>query len=1044
VSRVRELFRVELPLRAVFEAPTVAKLAARVEELRRASEGLDASPVEAAPRDLELPLSYAQQRLWFLDQLEPESPFYNVPAAVRMEGRLNVAALEQALNEVVRRHESLRTSFAEVEGRPVQVIADGLTLSLTVVDLSRLPEDERERETRRLAAEEARRPFKLTSAPLVRASLLRLKEDEHVVLLTMHHVISDGWSMGVLVREMSALDQAFAEGRTSRLPALKIQYADFAAWQRQPRQQQALERQLAYWKRQLEGVPALVELPTDRPRPAVQTYEGARLPVALDAPLAERLRELSRREGATVFMTLLAAFQTLLYRYARQSDIVVGTPVAGRTRLETEKLIGCFVNTLVLRARMSDAVTFRELLARTREDVLAAYAHQDVPFEKLVEELQPARNLGHAPLFQVMFTLQNTPREAGELNGLKASVLEVDTATAKFDLELILTETAGGLAGVFEYNSALFDAATIARLAEHFRTLLTGALSRPDACVSELPLLSDGERRQLLEEWNDTRADFPLELCMNELFEQQVSRTPDSTAVVFEDESLTYADLNARANVAARRLVAEGVGPETVVALVARRGVAFVTCVLAVFKAGGAYLPLDPHQPPVRLRRVLRQSGSPVVVASSEFAAAMRESLEDRTDEEDAAGARPALLVVEELLSDGAATDAETQNLARRSTPQNSAYVIYTSGSTGLPKGATVEQRGMVNHLFVKVRDLGLTASDVLAQTASQYFDISVWQMLAPLVVGGRVVIYDDETARDASRLLEEVARDGVTIVETVPSLLRAAVEGMSAAGGGPELNGLRWMIVTGEALAPELCRQWLAAYPRIPLLNAYGPTECSDDVTHHVVSAPPAAEVALMPIGRAVSNMRLYVLGRRLELLPAGAVGEVCVAGTGVGRGYINEARRTAEVFVPDPFDGEGGARLYRTGDLGRFLPDGSIEFLGRVDHQVKVRGFRNELGEIEAALAEHAEVRECCVVAREEAAGEKRIVAYVVSRSHESPALVDELRRHLQQRVPGYMIPSAFVALDELPLNANGKVDRKALPAPDASRDASDEEYV
>jgi amino acid adenylation domain-containing protein len=1044
VSRVRELFRVELPLRAVFEAPTVARLAARIRELRRTAEGLDTSPIEPAPRDSELPLSYAQQRLWFLDQLEPDSPFYNVPAAVRMEGALNVAALEQALNEVVRRHESLRTSFAEVEGRPAQVVTDGLTLSLPAVELSHLSEGERERETRRLAAEEARRPFDLTRAPLVRASLLRLKETEHVVLLTMHHVISDGWSMGVFVREMSALYVAFTEGQPSPLAPLKIQYADFAAWQRRPEQQRALEKQLAYWRRQLEGVPALIELPTDRPRPAVQTYEGARLHVALDAPLAERLRELSRREGATLFMTLLAAFQTLLYRYARQTDIVVGTPCAGRTRLETEKLIGCFVNTLVLRARMSDTQTFRELLARTREDVLAAYAHQDVPFEKLVEELRPARNLGHTPLFQVMFTLQNTPREAGELHGIKASVLEVDTATAKFDLELILTETEDGLAGVFEYNSHLFDAATIARLGEHFRTLVAGAVARPDTSVSELPLLTDDERAQLLVGWNGTRAEFPLGLCMHELFERQAGRTPHASAVLFEGGSLTYAELNRRANVAARRLVAAGVGPETVVALGARRGVAFVTSVLAVFKAGGAYLPLDPHQPPVRLRRVLRQSGSPLIVASSEFADAMRLSLESRADEETSDDIRPSLFVMEDLLSDDAATEAETHNLARRSAPQNLAYVIYTSGSTGLPKGATVEQRGMVNHLFVKVQDLALAASDVVAQTASQYFDISVWQMLAPLVVGGAVRVYDDETARDATRLLEEVARDRVTVVETVPSLLRAAVEGMSAAGGGPELPSLRWMIVTGEALAPELCRQWLAAYPQVPMLNAYGPTECSDDVTHHVVASPPAAVVALMPIGRAVQNMRLYVLGRRLELLPGGAVGEVCVAGTGVGRGYVNDPRRTAEVFVPDPFSTEPGGRLYQTGDLGRFLPDGSIEFLGRVDQQVKVRGFRIELGEIEAALAEHEAVRECVVVAREEAGGEKRLVAYVGARPDESPASVEELRRHLQQRVPGYMIPAAFVTLDSLPLTPNGKVDRERLPAPDASRDAGDTEYV
>jgi amino acid adenylation domain-containing protein len=916
------------------------------------------------------PLSFAQERLWLTDQFEPGTPAYNLPAALRVTGQLDVRALERAFGEVVRRHEVLRTSFPVIDGRPFQFVAQAEPFGLPVTDLRGLAADERGRELSRLASEEARCPFDLSQGGLLRARLLKLSDREHTLLLVMHHIVGDAWSSGLLVRELTALYAAYARGGASPLPELVLQYADFASWQRKELSGDKLEALLDYWRRRLADAPAVLELPADRPPPQVRSFRGATEYFRVPAKTYQALLELSRREGTTLFMTLLAAFKLLLSRYTGQTDIVTGTPIAGRARAETEPLIGFFVNTLVLRTDLSGDPTFRELLARVRETCLGAYAHQELPFDKLVEELKPARSAGQTPLFQVMFSVQNTPQARLSLDGLTFDALEVEHGTAKFDLVQNFVETQDGLAGNVHFNTDIFERATVARLLGHFQTLLAAVAADPDRRTSGVPMLGKEERGLLLQDFNQTRADYPDEEAFTRLFERQAARTPDSVAAVCGDGQKTYAQLNAEANRLARLLVARGVGADTVVALLAGRGIELLTSILATFKAGGAYLPLDPKNPPARLAQIVAQSGAALVVTTEEFAPAAEQALAGLPGD-----ARPPVVV---LGREGSAESEE--NLPARSGPGNLAYVIYTSGSTGTPKGVMIEHRGMLNHLYAKVYALGLSAEDVVAETASQCFDISVWQFLSALLVGGRVEVFADEVAHNGAALLEATARRGVTILEVVPTLVAAMLDTRERRQvSARELRSLRWLLVTGEALPPETCRRWFARYDT-PLMNAYGPTECSDDVTHHVIAEAPAPEAPRVPIGRPVINTRLYVLDSELEPVPLGGRGELYVGGGGVGRGYLRSPARTAEVFLPDPFSTEPGARLYKTGDAARYLPDGTLDYLGRVDAQVKVRGFRIELGEIESALRAHPDVREAAVVAREDSRGDKRLVAYVV----------------------------------------------------------------
>ena len=1023
IGRLQDAFKVELPLRLVFETPNVAGLARHIETAIREGKGLRVPPLERVSRETPLPLSFAQQRLWFLDQLEPGNPVYVIPTGVRIKGDVNVSALSLSIDEIVARHESLRTSFPMTNGEPVQSIAPQLSGMLRVVDLSGVATEEREDVVLQLAKTDASRSFDLACGPIMRATLFRLDEQEHVALLTLHHIVSDGWSTAVMIGELSALYEAFSNGRSSPLPPLAIQYADYAHWQREWLQGEVLETQLAYWKQQLSGSNALLELPADHPRPAIQTFRGARHSTPLSRALTDRVKAVCRREQVTLFMTLLAAFKTLLYRYSLQEDICVGSPIANRGNREVEALIGYIANTLVLRTDLSGNPTFLELLARVREVSLGAYAFQDISFEKLVDELQPARDLSYSPLFQVMFTLQNMPPRELKTSGLTLSPLVVENHTAKFDLEMVVVETSNGMTATIEYNEDLFTRETIARMMDNFAVLLENVVAAPETRIAEIRLMDEREEQFLLR-LNHTETPLPDELCAHRLFEMQVERTPDAVAAVFHETSLTYAELNERANRWARVLVENGVGRDIIAGVLCDRGLNLLMAILAIAKAGGVYLPLDPFHPVDRLRVELDQSECRVLLADDEYVPVF-------SNTQSAAQ----LITFDELL----ANTGPAENLTALSTAQDLVYVIYTSGSTGIPKGAMIENRGMVNHLFAKISELNLTAADRVAQTASQCFDISVWQFMAPLIVGGCVHIFDDEVTHDAPRLLTETEAAGITILETVPSLLRAALD--PAHERHPELSKLRRLVITGEALPPDLCREWLRLYPQIPMLNAYGPTECSDDVTHYEINSTPADDLVRMPIGHPVQNTQLFVLDANLWPVPIGVSGELYVGGAGVGRGYLHDPARTAEVFIPNPF---GAGRLYRTGDMVRYLSDGNIEFIGRRDHQLKIRGFRIELGEIEAAANTLPGVRESLAIARQDTPGDKHLVLYLSFEPNATVPSTSDLRNLLKQRIPDYMIPRAFVVLDEFPLTANGKIDRQALPAPDGARPDLDHEFA
>ncbi|MBI5674181.1 MAG: amino acid adenylation domain-containing protein, partial [Nitrospirae bacterium] len=1016
MARVRSVFRVELPLRTLFEATTVAKLAEAIESSRLQAGEMVAPSIVRVGRDGPVPLSFAQQRLWVLTQLEPDGASYNLPIALRLSGTLDIKALEWSINELVRRHEALRTIVSRAEGQPVQVVMPPSALTVPIVSLEHVSGSERDAALLRLATAEAQRPFELAYGPMLRVTLLRLSVEEHVLLLTMHHIVSDAWSSHILVREMTELYVAQVQGRPASLPELPVQYADFSVWQRQWLSGSHLEQQLDYWKERLAGALEPLAISMERPRPPVQTSHGASLSLTLSPELSSAIMELTRREGVTLFMTLLAGFYALLFRYTGRPDLVVGSPIANRTHSEIEGLIGFFVNTLALRVDLSATQTVRELLALVRQVCLGAYTHQDVPFEKLVEVLQPVRNVSYSPIFQVMFELQNALTSELVVPGLHITTVDVEPLTAKFDLTMTLCETEGGLTASMEYNTDLFSSDSISRMLHHYELILHDMTAQLDMTMEGLRLLTDREEQLLLNDWNrGARLSVP-DRSFSQLFEAQVSATPDSVAAVWLNRPVTYHELNRQANRIAHALRLKGVESEAVVALLGDRDRDFLAMLLGIFKAGGIYLPLDAGHPDHRLARMLGDSRPRVLLTTETYRQRVKPLMEELSEND-----RPTLLTMEVIQS----SVKHDMNPFTSSHPAEAAYVIYTSGSTGVPKGAIVEQRGMLNHLWGKVSMLQLTAQDVIAQTASQCFDISVWQFLAPLLCGGQVCIIPDDIARDSGRLLHYVEAAGVTVLETVPAMLQGMLD-MAANSGEcePVLTGLRMVLPTGEVLPASLCRRWLGRYPSVPLINAYGPAECADDVALHQISRSPEGQTASMPVGRPVPNIELYVLSPSLNPLPVGVVGELCVAGVGVGRGYLHNPAKTAEVFIPHPFTKEPGARLYRTGDMAHYLSNGVIQFLGRRDHQVKVRGFRIELGEIESRLLEHPDVHEAVVVAKEDDSGDKRLVAYVSSCSSG-----DALRDFLRERLPDYMVPHVVV-LESLPRNANGKIDRRSLP--------------
>jgi amino acid adenylation domain-containing protein len=1013
--RVERSFAVDLPVRTIFEAPTVAALARRIEEARQGGEARERMPLRPAERGSEAALSFAQQRLWFVDQMEGAGAAYHVPGAVRLRGRLDGEALRRALEEIVRRHEALRTVFRVRDAEPLQVVLPPGPLDLPLHDLSALAADEREAALRARVREEARRPFDLAAGPLFRATLVRLGAEEHVLLVGMHHIVSDGWSLGVLHHELEALYGAFHRGEPSPLEALPVQYADYALWQRAYVRGEVLHRQLAWWKARLSGAPALLELPTDRPRPAVQTYRGARRPFHLDGELLRRLESVARGEGATLFMVLLAAFQVLLSKYAGTEDVVVGSPIAGRTRAETEGLIGVFVNTLALRADLSGDPEFREVLRRVREATLGAYEHQDLPFEKLVEELGIERSLGHTPIWQATFNLQTAGGEL-RLDGLAAEPLEVELDAIPFDLMLALWPGDSGLEGAIGYATDLFDAATIGRLGEHYGTLLGGIAADPGRRLSRLPLLGEAERRQVLADWNPAGAAPPVERCLHELFEAQAARTPAAVAVVHGDERITYAELDRRADGLAHALRARGVGPEARVGILLERGVGLVVATLATLKAGGAYVPLDPAYPPERRAYMLRDAGVRVLLAQEH----LREGLPAEVE-----------ALCPESLPDAQGPPKPDSGAG----PRNLAYVIYTSGSTGVPKGVMVDHAQVVRLFRGTAEACRFGAEDAWTLFHSAAFDFSVWEMWGALLHGGRLVVVPHETSRSPEELRALVLREGVTVLNQTPSAFRALIQADRAAspGSAPGALPLRLVVFGGEALDPRTLLPWMERHgeERPRLVNMYGITETTVHVTWRPLTLADA-RAGGSPIGVPLADLRAYVLDGHLEPVPVGVPGELFVGGAGVARGYLGRPGLTAQRFVPDPYGSEPGGRLYRSGDRVRWSARGELEYLGRTDAQVKVRGFRIEPGEIEAALRAQEEVREAVVLAREDVPGDPRLVAWLVpAPGRTAPASLD-LRRRLRARLPEYMVPAAFVVVDAIPLTSNGKIDRRALPAP------------
>ncbi|MEG4277791.1 amino acid adenylation domain-containing protein [Microcoleus sp. MON1_C1] len=981
------------------------------------TSSLTHTPIVSMGREGNLPLSFAQQRLWFLDQLVPNNPFYNVPAALRLTGSLNFSALQQTFNEIVRRHEALRTTLAVVSGQPVQRIAVAFHLPINVVDLRKLPKESRQTEANRLTTEEAQRSFNLSNDLLLRVTLLQLDDAEYLLMLNMHHIVSDGWSIGVLIQELGALYTAFASEKPSPLPALSIQYADFAKWQREWLQGEVLETQLAYWRQQLNGI-SMLNLPADRPRPAIQSYRGKRQFLQLPKELSEALETLSQREGVTLFMTMLAAFKTLLYHYAQQEDIVVGSPIANRNRSEIEALIGFFVNSLVLRTDLSGNPTFRELLNRVKEVALGAYAHQDLPFEKLVEELHPDRALNQNPLFQVAFALQNAPGNRLELPELTLSPQQLDVGTARFDLEFHLWErspnssgsnqspsnklwvdSSEGISGMVIYSADLFDEATITRMLGHFQTLLESIVANPEQRIANLQYLSAKERYHLLVEGNNTQADYPQNLCIHQLFEMQADRTPDAVALVFGEERVTYRELNLRSNQLARYLQKIGVGAEVLVGLCCGRSLDLIVGMLGILKAGGAYLILDPSYPAERSSFMVKDAQVSVLLTRQGINSLSNSESRLKTTEGGQVSSRlqPTSAMsqgIYSLVDDGEVQNLETQsedkihhprvvfldtewemisqeiadNPTSAVTAENLVYAIYTSGSTGKPKGVEIEHGSLLNLVFWHQREFGVSAGDRATQIAAIGFDACGWEIWPYLAAGASIYFPEDDIRRDPEKLQNWLVSKAITI-SFLPTPLAEKVLLLDS----PQNTALRILLAGGE----KLQQHPLKSHP-FKLVNNYGPTENTVVTTSGYIPATEQTDIA-PTIGRPIANTQIYILDKYLQPVPVGVVGELYIGGNGLARGYLNRPDLTAQRFIPNPFKPNSGERIYKTGDLVRYRGDRNLEFLGRIDEQVKIRGFRIELGEIETVLTQHPAVQQTVAIASEDGHGDKRLVAYI-----------------------------------------------------------------
>jgi amino acid adenylation domain-containing protein len=971
-------------------------------------------------------LSLPQEKFWLFQEIQPDLTAYNDSNMLHMQGKLNINFLEKSLNEIIKRHEILRTSFQVIDEKVLQKTAPSLKIQLPIIDLKKYSKTEKDAKVKQIVLEYANQPFDMAATPLFRIVLIRLQENEHIFLLTIHHIIFDGWSGGVFYQELAALYQAFSNNDPSHLPELPIQYADYALWQRKFLPEKS--HQLTYWKQQLKDAPPIINLPTDYPRPAQQSFRGGRATIVIEQAIADTLKSFSQKEGVTLFMVLLAAFKTLLYRYTGQTDLLVGTPVANRTHSEIENLLGCFVNTLVLRTDVSGEPSFRELVKRVRDTALAAYSHQDFPFEQLVKELQPERTLSHTPLFQVMFVFQDAPMLALQLPNLTLAPLMIDNGTAKFDLTLYVEDTKQGLIGFLEYNSELFDADTINRMVGHFQTILEGIVGNCDRSVAKLSLLTPQEQTQLLANSQSINTDYLAELCLHQLFEKQVQKTPDVVALVFENQQLTYAQLNIRANQLAHYLRNQGVKPDTLIGICMERSLEMVIGILAVLKAGGAYVPLDPIYPAERLSFVLEDAQLKFTLTQQKHSHKLSNDKTELicldTDRE---------IVAQQFID----------NPDSQATPASLAYIIYTSGSTGKPKGVLVNHANVVRLFAATDAWFKFNQQDVWTLFHSIAFDFSVWEIWGALLYGGRLVVVPYEVSRSPQAFYELLAQQQVTVLNQTPSAFRQLIQVDESVAAAKKLKHIKYIIFGGEALELQSLQPWFERYgDKSPqLVNMYGITETTVHVTYRPLTYADVTTAQGSVIGNPIPDLQVYLLDQNQQLVPMGMPGEMYIGGAGLARGYLNRKELTQQKFISHPF--VPGTRLYRTGDLARYLPNGELEYLGRMDNQVKIRGFRIEMGEIEVILCQYPPVRQAVVVVREDVSGDRRLVAYIVSKL-DTNTTQTELRSFVKQHLPEYMLPSVFVLLDSLPLTPNGKVDRRALPAPEQTRPELEQTFV
>ena len=1009
ISQMRQELGIDLPLNSLFDFPTITELALAIEKYRQvASESIrDIEPID---REQNLPLSAAERSLWFFDRLHPQSCVYNIPLTFELNGAVDPNLLEQSLNRVVRRHEILRTSYIEVDGQPQRLINPDLSLKLPAIDVAR------ETDAIKIARQQARQPFDLESAPLLRAKVLRLPDNQSWLLITCHHIVFDGWSIQILFDELIQHYDALSNNAAS-LPELAIQYVDYAGWQQQWLQSDEYTKQLDYWRSQLADATPLIELPSDRARPSVQTYAGDRVYFELEESLTQSLNSLSRQEGVTLYMTLLAAFKALLYRYTGQSDLVVGSPFANRNEANSQQLIGFLVNTLVLRTNLADELNFQELLNRVKDVTLGAYANASLPFENLVKELQPTRDLSYNPLFQVMFALQKQLPTTQSGSDLSWSIGEsVNYDCSMFDLTLDLVETTTGITGHFEYNTDLFDRETISRMVGHWQTLLKGIFANPQAQITHLPLLTPTEQQNIID-WNSTK-DYTEQKGIQQLFEAQAEQTPDTVAVIFQDEQLTYQQLNRQANQLAHYLKSLGVQGETLVGICVERSLNTIVSLLAILKAGGAYVPLDPAYPQERLAYMLKDANISVLITQTKYRAILSENT---------------VRVVDLDADWSKIVTYSTKNPVVSAIDKNLAYVIYTSGSTGNPKGVMITHQGLTSFTQTAIEEYNITQSDRILQFASINFDAAVEEIFPCLCTGATLVLRTDEMLA-LPVLFDTCNKLKLTILDLPTAYWHQLVAEISDRGI-PLPASLRLVIIGGEAVLPEPVRLWQECVSKsnrnnnIELINTYGPTEATVVATSYQIPNTPL--VGEVPIGRPLAHLQTYILDKHQQLLPIGIPGELYIGGDSLARGYLNRPDLTTEKFIANPLNKEANKRLYKTGDLARYLPNGNIEYLGRIDNQVKLRGFRIELGEIESLLTQHPTISEVAVIVWEEA-GNKSLVAYIVSSSRLQSK---EIRSFLQDRLPNYMMPNAFVLLETMPLTPSGKLDRRALPAPDLS---------